>query len=218
MVWKWRIWVSVGIRNKLPESPPICFQMDFQLLWIMLVYISAEFRRVRNRPILTKNPGLYPMVLNMADLGKCWDSFQTPWISSYVLAKAFQLLSRMLVKISGEFRRVQNRPILTKKPGYSPCFWTWWISVSVGNRSKLPETPAVCLKMDFEILSTMLVKISGEFQRVRNGPILTGWLQNLPKSAMFKTMGYSPRLLLKIGRFRLIGNSSKIVSNKPVRS
>ena len=29
------------------------------------------------------------MVLNMADLGRCWDSFQTPWISSYVLANAF---------------------------------------------------------------------------------------------------------------------------------
>ena len=55
----------------------------------MLVYISAEFRRVRNRPILTKNPGLYPMVLNMADLGKCWDSFQTAWIASYFLANGF---------------------------------------------------------------------------------------------------------------------------------
>ena len=29
------------------------------------------------------------MVLNMADLGKCWDSFQRPWISSYVLANVF---------------------------------------------------------------------------------------------------------------------------------
>ena len=29
------------------------------------------------------------MVLKMADLGKCWDSFQTPWISSYMLANVF---------------------------------------------------------------------------------------------------------------------------------
>ena len=25
----------------------------------------------------------------MADLGKCWDWFQNPWISSYMLANAF---------------------------------------------------------------------------------------------------------------------------------
>ena len=25
----------------------------------------------------------------MADLGQCWDSFQTPWISSYKLANVF---------------------------------------------------------------------------------------------------------------------------------
>ena len=29
------------------------------------------------------------MVLKMADLGKCWDSFQTPSISSYMLSNAF---------------------------------------------------------------------------------------------------------------------------------
>ena len=30
------------------------------------------------------------MVLKLANLGKCWDSFQTPWISFYMLANAFQ--------------------------------------------------------------------------------------------------------------------------------
>ena len=29
------------------------------------------------------------MVLNMADLGKCRESFQTPWNASYVLANGF---------------------------------------------------------------------------------------------------------------------------------
>ena len=34
-----------------------------------------------------------------------------------------------------------------------------------------------------------------------------------PKSAMFKTMGYSPGFLLKIGRFRTLSNSPQIYTN-----
>ena len=39
--------------------------------------------------------------------------------------------------------------ILSKGLGYSPWFWRWQILVSAGNRSKLPETPPICLQMDF---------------------------------------------------------------------
>ena len=42
--------------------------------------------------------------------------------------------------------------------------------------------------------------------------------QHLPKSAMFKTMGYSPGFLVKIGRFRLIANSPENVTNKSLRT
>ena len=42
--------------------------------------------------------------------------------------------------------------------------------------------------------------------------------QHLPKSAMFKTMGYSPGFLVKIGRFRLIANSLQNFTNKSLRS
>ena len=41
------------------------------------VLISGEFARVENWPFLSKNPGLQPMVLNMADFGKSWKSLQT---------------------------------------------------------------------------------------------------------------------------------------------
>ena len=37
--------------------------------------------------------------------------------------------------------------------------------------------------------------------------------RNLPKSAMFKTMGYSPGFLLKIGQFRTLRNSSEFFTN-----
>ena len=37
--------------------------------------------------------------------------------------------------------------------------------------------------------------------------------RNLPKSAMFKTLGYSPGFLVKISRFRTLRNSSEILTN-----
>ena len=39
--------------------------------------------------------------------------------------------------------------IWAKGLGYSPWFWTGPILASLANRSKLPETPPKCLKMDF---------------------------------------------------------------------
>ena len=45
-----------------------------------------------------------------------------------------------------------------------------------------------------------------------------GRFPHLPKSAMFKTMGYSPGFLVKIGRFRLIANSPENFTNKSLRT
>ena len=56
--WTWPIWVGAWNRSKLPEMPSMCVQMDFQLLSRLFLKIWGEFRRVRNPPILTKNPGL----------------------------------------------------------------------------------------------------------------------------------------------------------------
>ena len=36
-----------------------------------------------------------------------------------------------------------------KSMGYSPCFWTWRILASVGNRSNLPESTPIWFQMDF---------------------------------------------------------------------
>ena len=66
---------SVGNRSEVPETPPICFQIDIQVLAGLFVWIQGEFSRVKNWPILNKKAG--PMVLNMADLGKCWKSLKT---------------------------------------------------------------------------------------------------------------------------------------------
>ena len=42
--------------------------------------------------------------------------------------------------------------------------------------------------------------------------------RNLPKSAIFKTMGYSPSFLLKIGRFWTRANTPEIFTNNPANS
>ena len=72
----------------------------------------------------------------------------------------FQLFSGLLVKIWGEFRRVRNWPILSQKLGCSPSFRRWrriWLSLE--NRSRLSETPPMCLQMDFQLLSGLLVRV-----------------------------------------------------------
>ena len=57
--------------------------------------------------------------------------------------------------------------------GYSPWFWTGPIFESLANRSKLPETPPKCLKMDFWYLAGLSVSIWDELARVENWPILS---------------------------------------------
>ena len=56
--WRWRIWSSPGNHCKLPETPPMCLEIDFQLHSGSFMKISCEFRMARNRPILSKKPGL----------------------------------------------------------------------------------------------------------------------------------------------------------------
>ena len=55
-------------------------------------------------------------------------------------------------------------------------------------------------------------RVQVAFQRVWSD------FQDLPKSAMFKTMGYSPGFLLKIGQFSTLANSTEIDTNSRARS
>ena len=56
--WTGPIWEGLGIVPNFLKCLPMCVQMDFQLLSGLFQKIWSEFRRVRNPPILTKNPGL----------------------------------------------------------------------------------------------------------------------------------------------------------------
>ena len=76
------------------------------------------------------------------------------------------MLPPLLEKISGEFSRVRNGPILSIRPGHSPWFRTWRILESAGNRSKLPETlPTVANGF----LSAFAI-VSGDFRGILTGP------------------------------------------------
>ena len=63
-----------------------------------------------------------------------------------------------------------------KSLGYGPWFWAWWILVSAGNRSKLPETPPICLQMDFKFLRDCSCKFRVNFQ---NSEIGRFWAKSL---------------------------------------
>ena len=88
------------------------------------------------------------MVLNLADLGKCRKSLQTPWNASYIHENTFVTAFGIVAMDFGWIRKGPKVADFEQKP-YRPWFWTWRIWVSAGNRSKLPETPPKCLKMDF---------------------------------------------------------------------
>ena len=77
-------------------------------------------------------------------------------------------------------------------------------SVDFGHLRILTESLPTCSKIVGNPLSSMMAT----FQRVWDD------FSNLPKSALFKTMGYSPGFLLKIGRFRTLANSHGIFTNK----
>ena len=61
--------------------------------------------------------------------------------------------------------------------------------------------------------------VKNKFRRVLE-PFQKVWsdFQNLQKSALFKTMGYSPGFLLKIGQFSTLENSPEIDKNMRARS
>ena len=63
-----------------------------------------------------------------------------------------------------------------------------------------------------KVVGNQFPSILGAFQWVWNDS------RHLTKSAIFKTMGYSPGFLLKISRFRAIRNSQEIFMNEPESS
>ena len=91
-----------------------------------------------------------------------------------------------------------------------PCSKPWAIaqafcskSVDFGPFQIHPKSSPTITK----VVGNLFASTQQTFQEVWND------FRHLPKSAMFKTMGYSPGFLLKIGRFRTLSNSPQIFTN-----
>ena len=136
--YKWWILVSAGNRSKLPETPPTCLQIDSN-------WISGEFARVRILADFEQKPWAIARGFDykwwiLVSAGNRSKLPETP-------PTCLQIDSNW---ISGEFARVRILADFEQKPwaiarGFD---YKWWILVSAGNRSKLPETPPTCLQID----------------------------------------------------------------------
>ena len=77
--------------------------------------ISGKFARVEIWPISSKKPGLYPMVLNMADFGKTWKSLQNLWNASKNLLKWFLTPYATVCVHFGWIRKGRNLAVFEQK-------------------------------------------------------------------------------------------------------
>ena len=56
------------------------------------------------------------MVLNMVNLGKCWESFQTPWNALYVRANGFPTTFEIFPEDLGWIPKVPKPTDVDQKP------------------------------------------------------------------------------------------------------
>ena len=138
------------------------------------------------------------MVLKRVDFGRCWESFQTPWNACYVFANVLPSTFWIVPKrfgVNSEGSEIHR--FWAKSLGYSPWFWRGSILVGAGNRSKLPEMPAMCLQMYFQVLSGLFLKD-------------LGWIPKVPKSTDFEQKAWAIAHGFEQGRF---GKVLGIVTN-----
>ena len=117
--------------------------------------------------------------------------------------------------LGGFWKRLRVFLAISRTCQNRPCSKPWAIAQAFCSKSakfrplrilpKLTQTVAQGVRNHFR-------RVLEAFQRVWSD------FQDLPKSAMFKTMGYSPGFLLKIGEISTLAKSSEIETNSRVRS
>ena len=159
------------------------------------------------------------MVLNMADFGKSWKSLQTLLNASKTILKWFVTPCATVCVDLGGIRKGRKLADFEQKAwaiAHGFEHGRFWQVLKIApnslkrlqNRSKMiydclrdcliyPKSTQTVAQAVINPFRTVLEA----FQRVWSD------FQDLPKSAMFKTMGYSPGRLLKIGQFSTVTNS-----------
>ena len=123
-----------------------------------------------------------------------------------------KVVGNQFVSILGAFQGVWNdsqdltKSAIFKTMGDSPGF-----VLKIGRFRAIRNSKQIFMN-EPESCWKSISKHIGGFQGVWNDS------RHLTKSAIFKTMGYSPGFLLKIGRYRAIRNSQEIFMNEPESS
>ena len=178
-------------------------------------------------------------------LQACWRRFQGVWADFQHLPKSatFKTMGYspgFFVKI-GRFRLSENSPenftntslrtqtsICTHVSDVFREFWPisstyqnppssnpWAIAQDFGQNRPIAAHSKFSRKLHEQVFTQLEIHFQACWRRFYR---VWGDFQHLPKSPMFKTMGYSSGFLVKIGRFRLIANSPENITNKSLRT
>ena len=166
---------------------------------------SADFvmkilpKTSRTIPYVVRNPfaRLFPTFLGMSRFPTCQNqTCSKPW----AIAQAFSSKSADFGPIQMFLKTSRTIPYVVRNR-FASIFATF-VGICKQNQT--------CL-----LQPTFLIGISANLGRISSNLPNLGRFQ--PKS-MFKTMGYSPGFLVKIGRFRLIANSPEHFTKKSLRT
>ena len=126
-----------------------------------------------------------------------------------------QLRKELEIILGGFRRRFREFGVISRTCQNRPCSEPWAIAQAFCSKTakfrpfrihpKSTQTVAQGVRNHYR-------RVQAAFQRVWSD------FQDLAKSAMFKTMGYSPGFLLKIGQFSTLANSTEIDTNSRARS
>ena len=195
----WRILTeSLGTSPKTVRNPFSSMQATFQRVWT----ISRTYQNPPSSKPWAIAQAFCPKSVDFGPLRILTESLQT---SPKTVTNPFASMQATFQRVWTISRTYQNPP--SSKPwAIAQAFCSK--SVDFGHLRILTESLPTCSK----IVGNQLSSMQATFQRVWDD------FSHLPKSVLFKTMGYSPGFLLKIGRFRTLANSHGIFTNKPKNS
>ena len=146
------------------------------------------------------------MVLNMADFVNSCKSLQTLWNACKTVLKWFVTACTTVCVDLGLIRcgRFREFGAMCRSWQNRPCSKPWPIAQAFCSKSANFRT----LRINSKSTQTVAQAVTNHFRTVLQAfQRIWSDLQELTKSTMFKTMGYSPGLLLKIGQFSTLPNS-----------
>ena len=140
-----------------------------------------------------------------ADFGPFGIHSKSSCTSLKVVLNTFASILEAFQEVSNDFQHLTKSAIF-KTMGYSPGFLQ-----EIGRFRDLRNLPQIFTKKSKSSRKSIWKPIGG-IQEVSND------FQHLTKSAILKTMGYSPGFLLKIGRFCTVRNPLQIFLYEPESS